>query len=86
MWLNQPYANQRTMMVMWLTLTQINESSCGHDIGMMGMWVWVLTLTQINESSHQRIFMWLSVNSHANQRIFMWSWHWHDGNVGVGGF
>ena len=52
------------------------------------------TLTQINQpyanqwlcDANQRIVTWCNVvNSYANQRIFMWSWHWHDGNVGVGG-
>ena len=56
-------------MVMWLTLTQINESSCGHDIGMisysghdigtMGMWVWV------DFNANQRIVT--STNRHVAQ-------------------
>ena len=41
MWLTPTQIIESSRGVMWLTLTQINESSCGRDIGMMGMWVWV---------------------------------------------
>ena len=56
-------------MVMWLTLTQINESSCGHDIGMMGMWVWVDTPTSMQTQINEDRAMWVWVDFNSNQRI-----------------
>ena len=39
MWLTPTQIIESSRGVMWLTLTQINESSSGRDIGVMLMWM-----------------------------------------------